>query len=190
MRNFKRRITHLACLFSEYCAEQPFLCAKLGFALGRNLSDKNVACGNLCTYADNTSFVKVAERVLADIRNITCDFLRSELGIAGCNLVFLNMNGCKYILLNKSFVYKHSVLVVVTFPCHKSDKNVTSESDFAVLSRRTVGYDVARLNSFALFYYRTLVNAHTLVGACEFNQFISVCLAAVCLYLNLTRGNL
>ena len=59
---------------------------------------------NLGTDADNAACGQIFERVLADVRNITGDFLRSELGIARFVRIFFNMNRGVNIVADKTFV--------------------------------------------------------------------------------------
>ena len=92
MGNTKRGISDFFCFLTEDCSEESFFGCELGFALGRDLTDKNVARVNLCADADNSALVKVFESVVADIRDISCDFFRSELCVSCFNVMILNMN--------------------------------------------------------------------------------------------------
>ncbi len=127
MRYFKRCITNLSRLFAEDSTEKSLLCRKLGFALGSNLTYKDISRVNLCADTDDTVFVKVCESVLADIGNISCDFLCAELGVSCFDFKFFYMNRCINIVTNKLFVDKNGVLVVITLPGHKADKSVLAE---------------------------------------------------------------
>ena len=73
------------------------------------------------------------------------------------------MNRCKHIVFNKLLVNQDSILVVITLPGHKSDKNVSAQTYFAVLRRRTVGDYIALFNSLSLLNNRALVHASALV---------------------------
>ena len=92
MRNFKGGISDLSRLFAEDCTKQSLLGGKLGFALGRNFTYKYIAGTNFRTYADNTVLVKVLERVLADVGNISRDLLCAELCISRLDLMLFYMN--------------------------------------------------------------------------------------------------
>ena len=59
MRNAKRRVSDFAGFFAEYCAEKSFFGGGFGLALGRYLTDKNVARMNLCADSDYAVFIKV-----------------------------------------------------------------------------------------------------------------------------------
>ena len=163
MRNTQRGIPYLARLFAEYCTEQSFLGGKLGFALGRYLSYKYIARGDLCADADNAAVVKILKRVLADIRYISCYFLRPEFCIARFKLIFLNMNGGINIIAHQALVYKNRVLVVVAFPCHKADEGVSAEGYFAVARSRTVGNNLVLLDLLTHRHYRALIYTGSVV---------------------------
>ena len=92
VRNFKRCISYFLGLFAEDSAKKSFFSCKLGFALGRNLTNKDVTRVNLCTDTDNSSVVKVAESIVAYVGNISGDFFRSELGISCFDFVFFNVD--------------------------------------------------------------------------------------------------
>ena len=86
-------IPYFPCLFTEDCTQQSFLGSKLGFALGSYLSDKDIAASYLGTDSDNAVFVKILKRVFAYAGDILCDLLRTKLGVAALDLVFLDMDG-------------------------------------------------------------------------------------------------
>ena len=127
VRYLHRSVTNFASLLAEDCTEESFLRCKLGFALRCNLTYKNIARTDLGTYTDNTVLVKVFKSVIADIRNISCDFLGTELCITSLNLVLYNVDRGIYIVANDFFINKNSVLVVVTLPSHKADESVFTE---------------------------------------------------------------
>ena len=92
MRNSKGSISDLTSLLTEDCSEKSFFCCKLCFTLWCNLTDKNIACVNLCTDMDNTTLVEVFKHIVADIRNISCNFLSTKLSITSFCFVFFYMN--------------------------------------------------------------------------------------------------
>ena len=132
MRQAERSIANLACLFAEYGAKQPLLGSKLRFALGRNLAYEYIARVNIRTYADDTVGIEVLERILAAVRNFSCDFLRTELGVSCFRIVLFYMNRCINIVANEIFIEQNGVLVVIAFPCHEAYKGILAEGDFAV----------------------------------------------------------
>ena len=163
MRHTQRGISYLARLLAEYGAEQPLLGGKLGLALGRNLAHEYIARRNLGAYTYYSAFVKILERIFADIRNIPCDLFRSELCISRLKLIFLDMDRCIHIVTHKTLVYKNRVLVVVAFPCHKSDKCVSAERNLAAVRSRSVGDNLFLLNLLTDCYYRTLIYTGSVV---------------------------
>ena len=46
--------------------------------------------------------IQVFQGFITGVRDITGDFLWSKLGVTGFCLIFLNMDRCIYIILNKS----------------------------------------------------------------------------------------
>ena len=61
-------ISDLFRLLAEYGAEQSLLCGQLGLALGRYLTDKDVAGVNFGADADYAALVKVAQKIVGDGR--------------------------------------------------------------------------------------------------------------------------
>ena len=84
--------TELVAVFAEYCAEKSLLGGKLRLALRRYLTDKYIARVNLGTDTDYAVFVKVGKSVFTDVRDISRNIFRSELGISRLKLIFLYMN--------------------------------------------------------------------------------------------------
>src|SRR5437667_433878 len=67
-RAVQRSVANIAGLFAEDGAEQFFFRRERGFALGRNLADKNVTRLHDGADADDSAFVEVAKERLADAR--------------------------------------------------------------------------------------------------------------------------
>ncbi len=182
VRNFKRAVSYLSCLFTEDRAEESFLSCQLGFALWCDLADQNIARSYLCAYSYDTVLVEVFQSVLGNVGDISCDLLCAELGITALQLVFLDMNGRILVLLNKVFVEQYGVLIVIALPCHKADESVLSEGNFSVAGRRSVGNDLMLFYSFALVNDRALVCAGSRIGALELDKIIGMQRAAVLPY--------
>src|SRR5204863_8450882 len=79
-RAVERSVANIAGFFAEDGAQQLFFRRERGFALRRDLSDKNVARFYHRADADYSAFVQVAQERLADVRNVASDFLGTELG--------------------------------------------------------------------------------------------------------------
>ena len=127
VRNTYGRITDFADLLIEDGTIQAFFSRKLRFSLRSDFSYKNISGSDFGSYANDPVFVDITKGVIADIRNLTGDFFGTELRIAGFALVLFNMNRSVYIIPDELFVNKDSILVVVAFPCHKSDQNILTE---------------------------------------------------------------
>ena len=79
-------------LLAEDGAQQALLGVQFRLALRRDLSDEDIAGAHLRADADDTAFVKLAQRVVADVGDIACDLLRPKLCVARFNFVFLDMD--------------------------------------------------------------------------------------------------
>ena len=102
-------------------------------ALRSQLADEDVVRLDLGADPDDTFFVELLEHVAREVRDIPCDFLRSELCVSGFALMLLDVERCEYVVHEQSLVEDDSVLVVVAFPCHESDQEILSEGDLAQL---------------------------------------------------------
>ena len=90
----RREVSRTSRAFSPKIARsRRSLCGQLGLALRGDLADQDVAGMHLSADADDAALVEVAERVLADVRDVAGDLLGSELGITGFGLVLLDMDG-------------------------------------------------------------------------------------------------
>ncbi len=99
------------------------------------------------------------------------------------------MDSGEYVVFNQLFAYKDSVFVVVTFPGHKAYENVTSESEFSVLSGGSVGKHVAGVYFVAFIYYRALVDTSALVASSEFLKFVYFFFTVFFEYDDFVRGD-
>ncbi len=85
-------VLHLARLLAEDRAQQPLLGGQLGLALGRDLADQDVARPDLGADVDDAVLVEVLERLFADVRDVAGDLFGAELGVAGLELVLLDVD--------------------------------------------------------------------------------------------------
>ena len=118
------------------------------------------------------SFVKLAQRVVADVGDIACDLLRPKLCVARFNFVFLDMDRGINIIFYKALVDQNGVLVVVALPCHEADEHVAPKADLAARRRRAVGDHLPDGNFLALFDNWALIDAGSLVGAHKLDQVV------------------
>ena len=84
-------ISDLSCLFAEDGAQESLFRGQLGLALRRYLADQNVGGVDFRTDADDTFFVQILKRVIADVRDVAGDFFRSELGVTRFGFIFFNV---------------------------------------------------------------------------------------------------
>src|SRR5882724_10395389 len=117
-RAVERSIANVSGFFTEDGAQQFFFRRQLGLALRRNFADQNVALLNGRAYTDDTGFVQIAQHGLADVRNVAGDFFRTELGVAGFDLVFLNVERGVVILFHQFLGNENCVFEVVPAPRH------------------------------------------------------------------------
>ena len=132
MRYFQGSITYFTCFFSEDCTQQTLFCCQLCFALRCYFSDQNITGTHFCTDTDDTTLIQIFQCFITDTRNVTCDLFRSQFGITCFCFVFLDMDRCVYIVHNQSLTQQNGILVVVTFPGHKSDQRVLTKSHLAL----------------------------------------------------------
>ena len=167
VRNLERRVANLARLLTEDGAQQALLRGQLGLALRRDLSDQHVAVTNLGTDADDAALVEVGEDLVGDVRDVPSDLLGTELGVAGIDLVLLDVDRGEDVLLHEALRQDDRVLVVVAFPRHDRHEQVLAQRHLTVLGAGAVGEDLAGLDPLALVHDRTLVGAGALVRARE-----------------------
>ena len=160
-------------------APQQFLFGRqLGLALGRNLTDQDVAGNHFRADAHDAGLVEVAERVLADVRDVARDLFGSELGVAGLDFADLNVNRREHVFLHEVFAEQDRVFEVVAFPRHEGHEHVTAQGQLAAIRRGTVGDDVAGLDHVALDHDGLLADARVVVRADELLEVVFVFLAA------------
>ena len=132
MRHLEARVTDLARLLTEDRAQQALLRRELGLALGRDLADEDVAGADLGADADDAALVEVLEDVFAQVRDVTRDLLGTELGVAGIDLVLLDVDRREHVVLDEALAEHDRVLEVVTLPRHERDEQVLAERELAV----------------------------------------------------------
>ena len=102
MRNLEGGVADLSCLLTEDGAQKPLLSSQLSLSLRSYLTNQDIAGTNLCTNTNDSSVVQIFQCIITDTRNVSGNLFRSKLGITGLCLIFLNMDRCIYIILNKS----------------------------------------------------------------------------------------
>ena len=167
-------VLHVGGLLAEDGAKELFLGGELGLGLRGDLADEDVAGLDLGADADDAVVVEVLEGLLADIRDVAGDFLRPELGVAGGDLEFLDVDGGENVLLQDFFGDEDGVLEVVAVPGHERDEDVAAEGEFAVVGGRTVGDALALPDLLALLDDGPLVEAGAGVRAHELAQLVVI----------------
>src|SRR5581483_8856796 len=131
VRHAQGGVLDFARLLAEDRAQQFLLGGQFGLALWRDLADQNILGTDLGADIDDAALVEVAQALLTHVWNVARDLLRSQLGVAGVDLVFLNVDRGKKILAHNALADQNGVLVVATFPAHKSHQDVLAQRQFA-----------------------------------------------------------
>ena len=100
--HLQRRVADLTGLLTEDRAQQALLRRELGLALGRDLADEDVAGADLGADADDAALVEVLEDVLGEVRDVARDLLGAELGVAGVDLVLLDVDRREHVVLHEA----------------------------------------------------------------------------------------
>ena len=179
VRNLERRVAHLAGLLTEDGAQQALLGGELGLALGRDLADEDVTGANLGADADDAALVEVGEDLLGGVRDVPRDLLGAELGVASVDLVLLDVNRGKDVVLDEALRQDDRVLEVVTLPAHERDEHVPAKREVTVVGRGAVCQHGADLDAVALVDEHALVVARALVGTLELGDAVGTHRAVV-----------
>ena len=173
-RKAKRGVANVRSLFAENGAEELLLRSHRAFTLRRDLAAQDVAWLDLGADVDDARLIEVAERFLADVRDVAGDVLRPELGVAGHDLELFDVDRGEDVVLHDPLGDQDRVLVIVPVPRHERDEHVPAERELAVLGRRTVRDDLAGVDRVTDLHQRALVDAGVLVRALELHQRVDV----------------
>src|SRR5262249_11393045 len=88
----QRRVFHVRRLLAEDGAQEALLRGEFGFGLRRDLADENVARLHFRADTDDTIRAEIAQRFFRDVRDVAGDFLGAELGVAGADLKFIDVD--------------------------------------------------------------------------------------------------
>ena len=77
--NTQRGIANLAGLLTEDCTQQALFGGQLGFTLRGDLTDEDVASGDLGANTNDAAFVKISQRLFRNVRNIAGDLFSPSL---------------------------------------------------------------------------------------------------------------
>ena len=170
----QRGIAHVRGFLTENGAQEFFLWRHRAFALGCDLADENVARLHVGADIDNARLVEVAQRFLADVGDVARDLFRPELGVAGRDLEFLDMDRGKDVIACDAFGDQDRILVVVAVPGHEGDNDVLAERQFPHVGGRAIGDNLTFLNRIAHLDQRPLVDAGVLVRPLEFAHAVDI----------------
>src|SRR5438552_3713007 len=146
VRYAQRGIAHLARLLTEDGTQQALLGRELRLALGRDLAHQDVTRVDLRADVDDAALVEVLQRLIADIGDIARDLLRAQLGVAGFDLVLLDVDRGVLVLAHDGLRDQDRVFVVVSLPGHEGHQDVAAKRQLpfgggrAVRERRASGY--------------------------------------------------
>ena len=82
------------------------------------------------------------EDVVAEVRDVPGDLLGAELGVAGVDLVLVDVDRGEHVVLDETLAEDDGVLEVVALPRHEGDEQVLAERQLAIIGGRAVGEDV------------------------------------------------
>ena len=100
------------------------------------------------------------------------------------------MDGSVNIILYQTLAKKNGVLVVISFPGHKSDQRVFTKCKLALVSRRTVCDYFAGLYMVTFKYDRFLVVAVALVASHEFGQMVNIFCSVIVVHADLVGAGI
>ena len=140
-------VAHLAGLLTEDGAQEALLRGELGLALRGDLADEHVAGADLGADADDAPLVEVLEDLLGEVGDVPGDLLRAELGVAGVDLVLVDVDRREHVVLHQALREDDGVLEVVALPRHEGDEQVLAQRQLAVVGGGAVGEDRALLEA-------------------------------------------
>ena len=167
-------VADLAGLLAEDGPEQALLGGLLGLALGGDLADQHVARADLGADADDAALVEVGQDLLGEVRDVPGDLLGAQLGVAGVDLVLLDVDRREHVVLHQALGEDDGVLVVVALPRHEGHEQVLAQGELAVVGGGAVGQHVAGRDLLALLDDDLLVDGRVLVGPAELGQAVDL----------------
>ena len=141
--HLERGVAHLAGLLAEDRPQQALLRRQLGLALRRDLADEDVAGPDLGADADDAAVVEVGEDVVGEVGDVPGDLLGPELGVAGVDLVLVDVDRRQHVVAHEALGQDDGVLEVVALPRHQGDEEVLAEGQLTGVGGRAVGEDRA-----------------------------------------------
>ena len=181
-------VADLSGLLAEDGPQEALLGGELGLALGGDLAHQHVARAHLGPDADDAPLVEVLQDLLGQVGDVTGDLLRPQLGVAGVDLVGLDVDRREDVVAHQALGEDDGVLEVVALPRHEGDEQVLAQGQVAVVGGRAVGQHVALLDRHAHVDQGLLVDAGALVGAAELGQPVELAAQGAALAVGLAVG--
>ena len=172
--NRERGVFDVGGFLSENRAKEALFGSQLGFALGSDFSDEDVAGFDFRADADHAVGAEVLKRFFADVRDVAGDFLGAELGVAGADFKLVDVDRGVDVLLDDPLGDEDRILEVVAVPRHERDEHVPAEGELAFLGVRPVGDDIALLDRLPFVDDRLLVDAGARVRAHELAELVNM----------------
>ena len=133
VRDLEGSIADLSGFLAEDRAKQFLLCCQFSLSLRSYLADKDITCADFRADADDSHLIQVFKSFLAYAGNVSCYLFSTELGISGFTVILLDVNRGVYIISYETLAQKNSILVVVTFPGHETDKRVGTKCQLTMV---------------------------------------------------------
>ena len=171
--SLQRSVLHVAGLVAENRAKQLLLRRRIALALGRDLSDQDVARMHVRADANDAVLVQILRRFLADVRNVRSQLLDAALRIADLHDILVDMHRRENIVAHHALRNHDGILEIVSLPRHERHLQVTSESQLAVLGRIAFGQNLARHDLLTLADNRLERHRRTLVRLAIARQHVS-----------------
>ena len=170
----QRSVFHVAGFFAEDGAQQFFFRCQRGLAFGCDLADQRVARLDFSAHVDDAGLVEAVELQLGQVRNVARDVLGTELGVAGHDHEFFNVNRGVAVFSNHALGDQDRVFEVVAVPRHEGDQHVLTDGDLAQISRCAVGHHVTLGQLVADLNDRTLMDVGVLVRTLVLDEVVDV----------------
>jgi hypothetical protein len=106
--------------------------------------------------------------------DVAGDLLGSELGVAGDDGEFLDVDRGEAVVGDHALGDEDRVLEVVAVPGHEADQHVLAERELAQVGGSAVGHHVAAGDQVAHLHHRALVDVGVLVGTGVLDQVVDV----------------
>ena len=171
-RDFEGGVFDVAGFVAEDCAEQFLFGRGVGFALGGDFTDKDVAFFDFGSDANDTVFVEVFGGVVADIGDVASEFLKAAFGFANFESVFFNVDRGEDVFAYNALGDNHSVLEVVSFPRHEGHFQVATQCQFTALGGIAFAKDLAFFDFVAFLDDGAQIDRGGVVGALIAGKFV------------------